>query len=592
MERFDTNTAFSISKTLEITLIVLIVCLSTLYGQNSVNVIANGEFIDGTSGWTLSKLGSASATISISDSSVLSGINSLKVTITKGGDSLAAVRVRRSFNMEVGRYYAVSFMAVANRPCSVQPAFNTSNSSVNTVWKGPETAVTTTPQRFGPFNFRNQLSDASRAVSIMMGGQDSLSVWIDSIVVMKTDDPEHTRDDEAFVAAFTDTLNQLAQNTDNEFLKLHFQSIAKVINDQYFLLAYTFGSLQGMYTAMTDTTTQWCPRNLSSYLERKRPFVVSWTSPTDGGTSLAYILPPKNWDPEQAYPLYISLHGLWSVADDPITYMAYDLSRDSIINEPYDDGYLVLPWGRGNLWYEGISETDIWECISVVESLVKVNPARKYLTGHSMGGYGAWAIGQKSAGTWAALGIHAGALWWDNYEMLTPTAIENLKNTPVYFTCGDQDGLLSLNQAVYQALLDAGNSNVAFSIFSGGHVYLYDNVKNIYEWIRNYSLGGTHGIGQNDQGSPSIFELHNSYPNPFNPSTTIGYSLPEKAHVKLEIYNLIGQKITTLVDDVKSAGHYTITWNAQELSSGMYFCKMKATGKKAFEQTQKLLLMK
>jgi hypothetical protein len=591
MNHFDMHATFHLLKISMIIFIVIMFGISTLYAQNTLNVIPNGEFNDGTSGWTLSKSGTASATISVSDSSVLSGINSLKVMITKGGDSLAAVRVRRSFNMEVGRYYAVSFMAVANRQCTVQPVFNSSNSSVSTIWKGPETAVTTTPQCFGPFSFRNELGDVSRAVSIMMGGRDSLTVWIDSIVVMKTDDPEHTRDDEAFVAAFTDTLNQLALNTDNEYLRLHFQSIARVINDPFFLLAYSYGTLQGMYTAMTDTTTQWCPRYLSSYLERKRPFIISWTSPTDGATSLAWGIPPTNWDPEKTYPLYIALHGLWGVADNPITYLTYDLSVDSVNREPYDDGYLVLPWGRGNLWYDGIAETDIWECISVVESLVHVNPARKYLTGHSMGGYGAWAIGQKSAGTWAALGIHAGALYWDNSKAVTPAAIESLKNTPVYFTCGDQDGLLSINQQVYQALQDAGNTNVAFTTFPGGHVYLIENVNNIYQWIRNYSLESS-GTGREENELPVEFELHNNYPNPFNPSTTIEYSLPEKTHVTLEIYNLIGQKITTLVDDDEAAGRYNITWNAQGMSSGMYFCTMRATGKRAFEHTQKLLLMK
>jgi flagellar hook assembly protein FlgD len=94
--------------------------------------------------------------------------------------------------------------------------------------------------------------------------------------------------------------------------------------------------------------------------------------------------------------------------------------------------------------------------------------------------------------------------------------------------------------------------------------------------------------------------LKQNYPNPFNPATTISYYIPEAANVKMEIYNLLGQKIATLTDGLATTGHYKINWDAQNLPGGVYFCKLyaapvsfsKITNQKVFEKTQKLLLLK
>lgn len=66
------------------------------------------------------------------------------------------------------------------------------------------------------------------------------------------------------------------------------------------------------------------------------------------------------------------------------------------------------------------------------------------------------------------------------------------------------------------------------------------------------------------------FKLEQNYPNPFNPSTTIEYSLPSESNVKLIIYNTLGQEVKTLVNSVKTSGNYSVIWNAQGLSSGLY----------------------
>ncbi|MFH1373066.1 MAG: FlgD immunoglobulin-like domain containing protein [bacterium] len=80
---------------------------------------------------------------------------------------------------------------------------------------------------------------------------------------------------------------------------------------------------------------------------------------------------------------------------------------------------------------------------------------------------------------------------------------------------------------------------------------------------------------------PDQFELSQNYPNPFNPTTTIGFSLPQSEHVTLEIVNIQGQIVRTLIDEVRSAGHHHIEWDAtsdagNKLASGVYFYRLKA----------------
>lgn len=85
------------------------------------------------------------------------------------------------------------------------------------------------------------------------------------------------------------------------------------------------------------------------------------------------------------------------------------------------------------------------------------------------------------------------------------------------------------------------------------------------------------------------FTLAQNYPNPFNPTTTIVYSLPKSSLVKLEIYDLLGRKIATLVNEEKRSGTYKVTWNAGNIPSGVYFYKISVGG---YSKTNKMILLK
>ncbi len=90
------------------------------------------------------------------------------------------------------------------------------------------------------------------------------------------------------------------------------------------------------------------------------------------------------------------------------------------------------------------------------------------------------------------------------------------------------------------------------------------------------------------------YKLYQNYPNPFNPSTVIEYTIPEVSQVKIDVYNAIGQRVTTLVNGTKASGNYEIRWNASDLSSGVYFYTIKAAGinGKNFFSVKKMILLK
>jgi hypothetical protein len=88
---------------------------------------------------------------------------------------------------------------------------------------------------------------------------------------------------------------------------------------------------------------------------------------------------------------------------------------------------------------------------------------------------------------------------------------------------------------------------------------------------------------------PKDFVLSQNYPNPFNPTTVINYQLPVTSRVVVKVYDMLGREVATLVNEVKSAGYYSVDFNASALSSGIYFYRITAG---AFTQSKQMMLIK
>ncbi len=85
------------------------------------------------------------------------------------------------------------------------------------------------------------------------------------------------------------------------------------------------------------------------------------------------------------------------------------------------------------------------------------------------------------------------------------------------------------------------------------------------------------------------FKVFQNYPNPFNPSTTISFAIPQRSNVNVKVYNITGKEVASLVNEVKEPGQYSVNFNAEKLSSGVYFYKITA-GK--YSSVRKMILIK
>ncbi len=107
---------------------------------------------------------------------------------------------------------------------------------------------------------------------------------------------------------------------------------------------------------------------------------------------------------------------------------------------------------------------------------------------------------------------------------------------------------------------------------------------------RNTDYGTVTGVEiEHDPTVPAVYALDQNYPNPFNPTTVIEYSLPNQKPVTLKIYNVIGQEVRTLVNQVQAAGKYRVKFEGASVASGVYFYKLEAG---EFSQVKKMLLLK
>jgi hypothetical protein len=115
------------------------------------------------------------------------------------------------------------------------------------------------------------------------------------------------------------------------------------------------------------------------------------------------------------------------------------------------------------------------------------------------------------------------------------------------------------------------------------------DVIRIYNFVRLVRSGLVSDVNENKTSLPNQYELKQNYPNPFNPTTIIGWQSPVSSQQTLKIYDVLGSKITTLIDEYKPAGSYEIEFNAVNLPSGIYFYRIQAG---SFIETKKMILLK
>jgi hypothetical protein len=110
-----------------------------------------------------------------------------------------------------------------------------------------------------------------------------------------------------------------------------------------------------------------------------------------------------------------------------------------------------------------------------------------------------------------------------------------------------------------------------------------DKKKQWENWVKT-------GVEKEENNNiPVAFKLKQNYPNPFNPKTQIDFSLAKSGSVSLKVYNVLGREIATLINKELGAGSYKVNFDANGLSSGIYFYRLEAGG---FTSVKKMMLMK
>jgi len=132
--------------------------------------------------------------------------------------------------------------------------------------------------------------------------------------------------------------------------------------------------------------------------------------------------------------------------------------------------------------------------------------------------------------------------------------------------------------------LDTGGSARGVSV-DGINSYVADGSDGLYI-IRNDLLVG---LENNSVSNNQDFSLDQNFPNPFNPKTTINYSLQKRCNVKIVVFDLTGRELKTLVNKIQNAGKYSVSFNASELASGIYIYRLKSG---PFVQNRKMILVR
>ena len=207
--------------------------------------------------------------------------------------------------------------------------------------------------------------------------------------------------------------------------------------------------------------------------------------------------------------------------------------------------------------------------------------------------------------------------YWVDSEPVSGYSVDNLHpSVPMNFVMSYGDGAVSLSWTgadeedfshhnVYRREIISDEPAVVFTTVDSFYVDQDISESGAYEyWITAVDMSGLESDPSNSVsavlstddklGIPSEFALKQNYPNPFNPSTQIQYALPEETRVVISIYDLMGRKVRTLVNDVQNAGYKTVMWNATNdmgrlVSAGVYIYSIQAGD---FIQNRKMVLMK
>ena len=313
---------------------------------------------------------------------------------------------------------------------------------------------------------------------------------------------------------------------------------------------------------------------------------------TDGDyTQNIFVLDPQNGNIITSYPSQSSYcDGLAYI--DPYLYVSQNYSTAITVLNPLNGNLVEIINAQAPIW-GGLDGGGDRLFASDNFMLYELNPQNgsiinSFFTNNSIYGIGFTLERLFTSVTWGGI---------DEYDPNTGNFIQTISTTGYAGLAGggnrDADWL---SENPVQVTIPAGDSvNISLVIISpvdSGHysadIILESNDPDSPIAKLQVVLDVITGIDE-ENFLPTAYSLHNNFPNPFNPATTISYDLPRQSIVSLKVYNIVGEEIATLVNPEQTAGRYQIDWNASELASGVYFYRIQAA---EFVDVKKMILLK
>jgi len=202
---------------------------------------------------------------------------------------------------------------------------------------------------------------------------------------------------------------------------------------------------------------------------------------------------------------------------------------------------------------------------------IGAHPGQYYVTDIATGEWLEYTLNVQQSGTYTVTASYAAQDAGGVFSLTFPNSI-----FPKSFTTTATGGGTAYTQIAKTISLNAGVQIMRLAIENWTQIDL-DNI--------TFSLVTSVATGN----APTRFQLFDNYPNPFNPSTTIAYTLPSKYFVKLKIFDVIGREVATIFSGEMEAGNYSRQWNAEGFPSGVYFYRLEAGN---FVDVKKLVLVK
>lgn len=178
-------------------------------------------------------------------------------------------------------------------------------------------------------------------------------------------------------------------------------------------------------------------------------------------------------------------------------------------------------------------------------------------------------------------------------EHESDAALRQLARIPASSPLAEGAKLSKFYIYLYDKNDNAGAKKVLDELSKGDLAGTYELDRAMLDYGSVVSAGGSGkpqaNFEQDTLSESADLVLEQNAPNPFNPSTVIGFGLPKPAFVSLKIYDMLGREVATLVNEQKNKGMYRVSWDATRFASGVYFARIDAAGKTA---VRKLLLVK